>query len=314
MRGVWNGFFAVLQSLIAAGMVLGSSSQSLGQNSERPMVGPRPLEAAAGRVGRVEFEVVSVRLNEHWKYTDPGYSLDADEAYRPDPGLFVADAPVAVLIAFAYKLDLQNSLIANLPKWARDQSFAIRARVPGTPTKDQVRLMMQTFLADRLKLSLHFEEQEKPAFALTLMAPGKLGPWLHMHGEEDCKVSGTVPKADGKVEGLSWLPCGVYLALDRADGGIFAAARNTTMRGLCAFLSNVGGFGRPVVDATGMTGAIDFGMEYTKPKTDTPADGASLPGETLVGALHDQLRLKLVPVRAVLDIPVVDHLEMPTQD
>lgn len=273
----------------------------LGQNSAAPVPGPVPL----GQAGKFEFEVASVRLNEKWKFTDPGYSLDSDDSYVPGQGLFVADGPLSTFIAFAYKLDLMHSMIAKLPKWANEQSYEIRARVPGTPSKDQVRLMMRALLVERFQLALHFEKQERSALALTLIKWGKLGPGLHRHDQAaGCKVSGPPPKPEGQISGLDWLPCNVYFALDRPAGAIFAAARNTTMRQLCAFLSNVGGYGRTVVDQSGIAGAIDFGIEYTRPKP----DGDGSPVETLEEALGDQLGVKLTPVKALVDIPIVDQV------
>jgi uncharacterized protein (TIGR03435 family) len=317
MQRVLKGTYAtrrMLLWLLVGGMVSLPYLRILGQSDAVPVIAPRALRAAEGQSGKFEFEVASVRPNEKWKYTDPGYSLDSDDDYKPSQGLFIADAPLSTFIAFAYKLDMQHSMIANLPKWANSQSYEIRARVPGTPMKDQVRLMMQALLADRFKLAIHFDKQEKPALGLVFIKPGKFGPWLHLHGEDGCKVSGTPPKLDGKAEGLDWLPCGVYIALDRPEGALFAAARNTTMRQLCAFLSNVGGLGRTVVDQTGIIENIDFGVEYTKPKTDAASDVASSLGESLVSALNDQLGLKLVPVKALLDIPLVDRVEMPSEN
>jgi bla regulator protein blaR1 len=191
----------------------------LGQNSAVPLPGPLPLEQAKGQAGKFEFEVASVRLNEKWKFADPGYSLDSDDSYVPGQSLFVADGPLSTFIAFAYKLDLLHSMIANLPKWANEQSYQIRARVPGAPSKDQARLMMRTLLVERFQLAIHFEKQEKPALALTLIKPGKMGPGLHRHDEgAGCKVSGTPPKPEGQISGLDWLPCNTYLALDRPEG------------------------------------------------------------------------------------------------
>jgi uncharacterized protein (TIGR03435 family) len=148
--------------------------------------------------------VASVRLNEKWKFADPGYSLDSDDSYVPGQSLFVADGPLSTFIAFAYKLDLLHSMIANLPKWANEQSYEIRARVPGAPSKDQARLMMRALLVERFQLAIHFEKQEKPALALTLIKPGKLGPGLHRHDEgAGCKVSGTPPKPVLDLQNLS---------------------------------------------------------------------------------------------------------------
>jgi bla regulator protein blaR1 len=287
----------------------------LGQKSTVPVPGPLPLEQSEGQAEKFEFEVASVRLNEKWKFADPGYSLDSDDNYVPGQSLFVADAPLSTFIAFAYKLDLLNSMIANLPKWANEQSYEIRARVPGTPSKDQVRLMMRALLIERFQLAIHFEKQERPALALTLVKPGKLGPGLHLHDEvAGCKVSGTPPNPGGPIAGLDWLPCNTYLALDRPEGAIFAGARNTTMRQLCAFLSNVGGYGRIVVDQSGIAGAIDFGMECTKPKPDADIEHAGSPVETFQEALRDQLGVKLTPLKALVDIPIVDHVSAPKEN
>jgi uncharacterized protein (TIGR03435 family) len=80
------------------------------------------------------------------------------------------------------------------------------------------------------------------------------------------------------------------------------------MRQLCAFLSNVGGYGRTVVDQSGIAGAIDFGMEYMKPKSDGDPEQAGSPVETLEEALGDQLGVKLTRVKALVDIPIVDRV------
>ena len=106
----------------------------------------------------------------------------------------------------------------------------------------------------------------------------------------------------------------VYLALDRPGGAIFAAARNTTMRQLCAFLSNVGGYGRTVVDQSGIDGAIDFGMESTRPNPGGNVEQVGSAVETFDQALRDQLGVKLTPVKALVDIPIVDRVSAPKEN
>jgi uncharacterized protein (TIGR03435 family) len=160
--------------LIGAVFVVGAL-RLLGQNSAVPALGPAPLEQTNGQVRIPEFEVASVRLNEKWKFSDPGYSLDSDDNYVPGESLFTADGPLSTFIGFTYKLDLLHSMIANLPKCADGQTYEIRARVPGAPSKDQVRLMMRALLIERFQLAIHFEKQEKPALALTLVKSGADG-------------------------------------------------------------------------------------------------------------------------------------------
>jgi uncharacterized protein (TIGR03435 family) len=286
----------------------------LGQDRVVQVLGPLPLDQAHDQARRFEFEVASIRVNEKWKFSDPGYSLDSDDNFVPGEGLFIADAPLSTFIGFAYKLDLLHPMIANLPKWADEQSYEIRARIPGAPGKDQVRLMMRALLIERFQLAIHFEKQEKPALALTLIKPGKLGPGLHRHDEgAGCKVTGTSPKPEEKISSLDWLPCSTYLALDRPGGAIFSGARNTTMRQLCAFLSNVGGYGRPVIDESGITGGIDFGMESTRPRADGVQQTESAI-ETFDEALRYQLGVKLTQVKALLDIPIVDRMSAPKEN
>ncbi len=79
---------------------------------------------------------------------------------------------------------------AHLPKWIFTRwyddapgRYAIEARASTTPTKDQIRLMMQSLLADRFQLKVHFENQETEVLALTPVKPGKMGPKLRPHSE-----------------------------------------------------------------------------------------------------------------------------------
>jgi len=254
---------------------------------------------------KLSFEVASVRPNEKWRYTSD-YSLDSDDNFVAGKEFFSADASLSTLIAFAYKLDLQNSMLTNLPKWASAQSYNVRARVPGNPSKDQVREMMKSLLAERFHLSMHFEEQEKPVFVLTIIRPDHLGPGLHLH--KSCAVEGAPPKSGEPITVLDWLPCNVYLALDRPGGSVFVAARDTTMQQLCAFLSNVGGLGRVVVDGSGLSDSVDFGIEYAKARLSARQEDSNSSSEPLESALKNQLGVKLTPQKAMLKIPIVDHV------
>jgi hypothetical protein len=49
-----------------------------------------------------------------------------------------------------------ETMLAHLPKWVTTDRFVIRAKAEGKPTKDQMRLMMQSLLADLFKLAVAF--------------------------------------------------------------------------------------------------------------------------------------------------------------
>jgi uncharacterized protein (TIGR03435 family) len=102
--------------------------------------------------------------------------LGPGDVYPPNGGVFSGtNVPLISYIYFAYKVTGSQFqlLLPHLPKWVLTDRFDIEARANGNPTKDQMRMMMQSLLADRFKLSMHYETQELPAFALVLANPEK---------------------------------------------------------------------------------------------------------------------------------------------
>jgi len=269
---------------------------------------------AAGR--KAEFEVASVREDPSGKYKPPPFSIDPDDGFVNTGGLFTADLSVQSYIDFAYKLPQMYNLLSHLPDWARKKQFEIQARAPANTTKDQMRLMMQSLLADRFKLVLHYETQETEVLVMTLAKPGKLGPRLRLHADgPPCDV--VAPRPAGAAATIEMLPCNVLNAFNRPENVILAGARNTTVELMAAFFSNVGHM-RPIVDRTGITERIDFSMEYAPPMRGDAVSSANteaaVPGATFEQAVKDQLGLKLEPARAPLQIPVIDHIEMPSEN
>ena len=139
------------------------------------------------------FEVASVKPSN--QFEPPNFPLSAEAAYAPG-GRLSATFQLYTYITFAYKLWLtaeqRQTALANLPKWVTTDLYEIRARAPGDATKDQTRLMMQSLLADRFKLQVHFETREVPVLALNMDKPGTLGPKLHLHGTPDLGLQGWI--------------------------------------------------------------------------------------------------------------------------
>ncbi len=189
-------------------------------------------------------------------------------------GLFsVTNFPLIALIGFAYQLtgsqirDLQS----RLPKWAAGESFDIEARSSESGlTKDQIRLMMQSLLAQRFKMATHYETRSAPVFALASNKPNKLGPQLRAHRDEPPCANPSQTDTDSMVasnmvEGGFPAVCGELLQLpgDPAPGRYRFGARNVTSALLVSFLNAIGDVERPIIDQTDLTGSFDFTIEFT---------------------------------------------------
>lgn len=259
-------------------------------------------------------------------FRPPPYPLDNRNAYVPG-GRFSAVFPLWTYISFAYKLspndDQRRSALAHLPAWVGDDRYAIDARGQANATKDQIRLMMQSLLAERFKLAVHFETREVSVLALTLVKPGVPGPKLRPHAEgppcPDAFVSGPPPAR------TDVFPANCETAgLTRTREGLTRiGSRNTTMAliadAIYSYASLSKEIDKPVVDRTGLTGEFDFIVEYSGNPLARPAqpdaDGvASEPQESFLNAVRTELGLKLVPARAPIRMLVIDHVERPSEN
>lgn len=268
-------------------------------------------QSAAG--GKMSFEVASVRQSKG-PFTPPNFPLDIGDAYRPVGGRFSADFPLTVYIAFAYKIaqtsEQRQAMIAALPKWVATDRFSIQAKAEGNPTKDQMRLMIQSLLADRFKLAVHFEDRETPFLALLQAKPGKLGPKLLPHDAG--------PPCDATAPADVFPPVCDVEELSARKGQYRAGSRHTTLESMVASLQAMGRLGRPLVDRTGLTGRFDFTLEWSpEPGEPLMAPGGAAPdpqGPTFLEALRDQLGFKLEAGRGPLPTLVVDRVDRPSEN
>jgi uncharacterized protein (TIGR03435 family) len=273
-------------------------------------------EKAAG--GKMVFSVASLKPNAAPMSQDTVHanvSMGPGDYYNPTGGLFrTTDFPLFTYIAFAYKLTSNDAkaLSDQLPKWAASDRYDVEARADGEPTKDQMRLMMQSLLADRFKLALHYEAKEAPVFAMVLDKPGKTGPQLSAHPKDaSCTTVYAGGAGPDTIAGGLPATCGGIQPLQPSvPGRIRFGARNVTL-GLVAN-SLFADLDRPVLDETGLAGTFDFTIEYTP---EVPAGANFQPdesGPTFLEALKDQLGLKLDSKTGTVTVIVLDHIEQPT--
>ena len=154
--------------------------------------------------------------------------------------------------------------------------------------------MVQKLLADRFKLTFHRDKKELTVFAITVAKTGsKLTP------SED--RSNGVPALF--FRGLGNLP------VQNATIADFAGVMQTAV------------LDRPVIDQTGLTGRYNFVLLWTPDESQfggrggqapPPANGTAPPD--LFTAMQQELGLKMESVKAPVDVLVIDHVEMPSEN
>jgi uncharacterized protein (TIGR03435 family) len=226
------------------------------------------------------FEVATI------KPSGPG---DGNKAFTVRGRHFSAkNATLVDLIQFAYWL--QPRQILNAPSWAGTAKFDIAGEpdAPGQPNHEQTRQMYQKLLEDRFKLSVHHEKKEPPVYVLE---PDKDGPKL--------------TKSDSGPSDPTYI-----LLNPGPHGGSMSTFVNQTIADLDDFLMTWAVKDRQVVDRTGLTGRYDFALIFA---IDPLAPDAGTAPD-IFHAVQEQLGLKLESAKAPVDVIVVDHAEMPSQN
>jgi uncharacterized protein (TIGR03435 family) len=282
-------------------------------------------EKAAG--GKMSFDVASVKQNKSGPPPSGGnphtnFPLDNGDSYSQNGGLLsVVKFPVGAYIGFAYKLTPSENTAVHLqlPKWATADSFDIEARAAANTTKDQMRLMMQSLLADRFKLAVHMETHDGPVFAIVLVNPGKTGTQLQPHSN-DPPCADFTPAAPGAAPAQMTTPSGYPMRCGSIGiqlGGIppdnhpSMSGRNITIQQIADLVQIIpaAGFDRPLVDETGLNGRFDFMLTWTPISGPEGAAGASA---IFLDNMKDQLGLKLDSRTAAIRKLVIDHIEEPS--
>jgi uncharacterized protein (TIGR03435 family) len=314
-------FLLKRNSLLTAITIAAVCGPLLSSLTFAPQVLAQPQQAdwekAAG--GKMSFEVASVKANKGGPPPSgpkpySNISLGSEDDQPPAGSLFSAtNVPLVSLISFAYKLTLNDfqSMSSQLPKWTAwtAQGFDIQARATGNPTKDQFRLMMQALLADRFKFAMHYEIRQILLYNLVLAKPGKMGSQLRLYGnEEPCPAA---PAPDANVAGGYPAGCGTLQFMTSSQPGLVrVGGRNMSITMMATSLSALGSLDRPVFDRTGLSGNIDFIIEWDRRHVTEPM--ADAPGSTFPEALQDQLGLKLDAQKGPVNTFVVDHIEEPS--
>jgi uncharacterized protein (TIGR03435 family) len=273
--------------------------------------------------GRLAFEVATVKPDTSDSSPEVNFTLGPGDAYANTGGRFLAkNISLLDYIRFAYRLsDGQIEVLeASAPKWIATERFDIQGKSAiANPTKDQMRLMMQSLLADRFELRVHAETRELAVLALVLVRPGVLGAQLRPHPPADDRCSnvaavtgrdandGSAPQIPGVCGGL------VNVGVPGAASRVRLGGRKVPLALLAAHLGEMGGFDRPVVDQTGLSGTFDLVLEWGADSAAEPRD--EMNRQTyLQEALKDQLGLRLERRKSALDVLLIDTIHQQPTD
>jgi uncharacterized protein (TIGR03435 family) len=230
------------------------------------------------------FEVASVKVN-----TDRSSSSSTRQ--RANGSFEMINVDLQAMIGYAY--DVRPHQIDGAPDWAGAVRVDVLAKAPAGDDGGQMRAMMRALLAERFRLVAHVERREQPVYSLVVAQAGRLGSQLKA-SSADCSTG----------QGRS---CGVNMTSDN---------RGTTMQGRAVSLADLaaalaGVVERAVVDRTGVAGAFDLDLRFTK---DGVAGGVAGDAPSVFSAVQEQLGLKLEPARGPVDVLVIDSVERPTPD
>jgi uncharacterized protein (TIGR03435 family) len=196
----------------------------------------------------------------------------------PDPGqITYTNVSIKNVLTNAYNV---KGYQIQGPDWLDSVRFDIAAKVPQGTTKDQMRLMLQSLLAERFKLTLHHTTKEMPMYALVV---AKGGPKLKESPEDPPATDAAGPNAGGPggpsrafnpgdikmgKHGFPQLPPGAGrggMMMMNMNGRMRMQAGKQTMSGFVDMLANQ--LDRPVVDQTGLTGKYDYTLEFAPDET-----------------------------------------------
>lgn len=209
------------------------------------------------------------------------FEHDGDTEISPG-SLRMRDVLINTCIKWAY--GVQDSQISG-PSLLRSERYDIVAKADTPVDTKQMKLMLQTLLTDRFKLSFHHENRDLKAFALVVAKGGS-------------KLQ--VAAGDGDST--------------RQNTAVSTIAKSMTMREFADFLS--GPMESPIVDQTGLNGKYDFTLDFTAylPQVEREKKIDDFLG-VMQAALEGELGLKLEPQKKqTVEVMVVDHVEKPSEN
>jgi uncharacterized protein (TIGR03435 family) len=202
-------------------------------------------------------------------------------------GLNIRNGTIRDALVTAYSV--KDFQVAG-PDMVTSARFDIAAKAEGGAGDSQLKLMLQTLLAERFHLALHRETRELPVYELVL---GKKAPHLEKsNGPGACDVRAVMGK-------MSFQSC--------------------SMAQFINFISKLHAIDRPVIDATGLEGFYDFSAMIAESRPEGTVEAKqsaekAFQDGTMGMVIAQQVGFRLEPRKAPVETLVVDHVERPTEN
>jgi uncharacterized protein (TIGR03435 family) len=232
------------------------------------------------------FEVASVKVRSG--NDGPGKRLagggpSEQPGGRPDQitplpaGVTMLNVRLKAVVQWAYHL---QPIQVSGPGWLDGDRFDIIAKAAGPATAEQLRVMTQTLLAERFKLSFHRETKEMEAYVVTVAKGGHKLKQSEGEGELDVK-----PDSGNRMK---------------------AAFTHVTLAQLSEMVSSP--LQGVVVDQTGLKGSWDFSLDISNFADARPTSIDDAVG-MIVQAVSQQLGIKIDQKKLPAEVLIVDHAE-----
>ncbi len=223
------------------------------------------------------FEVASLKL-----HPDTTSERRNNESIDSVPGrLTIRNASLASCLKWAYDIrDYQISGPARLMETLQTEKYDIEAKAPDAAPLKQLRLMLQTLLAERLNLAAHREMRDLPEYALVA---AKSGPKLHK------------ADADGNTS-------------ININNGSFVY-HHISMPEFAENLSTFTQVDRPVLDRTGINGVFDFSMQFGATADEMKRAFVAGDGPSIFTVIQEQLGLRLEAQKGPVEMLVIDRAQ-----
>lgn len=272
------------------------------------------LNAPEGRAQSPEVAISGVKPRFEVASIKPDKSGGRNISFRIGPGgrIHAINISPKLLIETAY--DVKDFQLTGGPKWIDSTRYDIEAEPTDSVARNiaklsqdgqdrQLRLMLQSLLADRFKLTLSHTTKRLPIYALVLAKHGS-------------KIR---PKRSDSVG-----PTGMRrrVGFRRGELDLNDAPLTTLADGLSRTL------GRVVLDETGLKGFYDFTLTWTPEESQrrmfqglpensnqamgNPAAPPKPQGPSIFTAIQEQLGLRLKPAKGPVEAFVIDHVEQPS--